>query len=176
MAATLELDAGGEKRESEPDDSREEALMRNRWSWLLVLLLPLSPARPYGNLLATQSAETRSVHSDEAARVWRQWQQRARMFQSARRMLQQANVPFDPDVLLASNWREKVAPWLWRMPEMPAVRYETEPLAGVYLADTLDLPKHVELAGETVVLVRHVIFEGTRAVIKGNHRIRLFPN
>jgi len=151
--------------------------MRSWWSWLLVILLPLtSLGRPDGGISAVQAPGARRAQSEAAARLrQRAWMLKRQTFQSARQMLRQAQVPFEPDVLLESNWREKVAPQLWLMPEMQTVRYETEPLAGVYLADTLYLPERVEPAGETVLLVRHLIFEGTRAVIKGNHRIRLFP-
>ncbi|GEM_PF-1412308 len=152
--------------------------MRSHWSWLLFILLPLtSLGRPDGGISAVHAPGARRVQSEVGARLRQQleWTLKRRTFQSARRMLQHAQVPFEPEVLLEPNWREEVAPRLWLMPEMQTIRYETEPLAGVYLADTLYLPERVELAGETILLVRHLIFEGTQAVIEGNHQIYLFP-
>jgi hypothetical protein len=84
-------------------------------------------------------------------------------------------VPFDPDELLREGWHEKLKPTLDSMPEMHQARYETAPLNGAYLADTVYLPEQVQLNGHTVILANYVVFEGKHPVIKGNFDLHFFP-
>ncbi len=61
------------------------------------------------------------------------------------------------------------------MPEMHQARYVTEPLDGAYFADTLYLPEHVAIVGDTVIVAKHLVFEGKKIAIGGPHSIGLFP-
>src|SRR5579871_6207656 len=67
---------------------------------------------------------------------------RQRNFESARRLLLDAHVSFDPDELLRERWNPQLKAALNAMPEMHEIRYGVVPLSGVYMADTLYLPEH----------------------------------
>ncbi len=58
---------------------------------------------------------------------------------------------------------------------MVRTRYETAPLQGAYIADTLYLPEKVQLTGPTVILVRNLVFEGRNPVIRGPFDLHVFP-
>jgi len=90
-------------------------------------------------------------------------------------LLREAGVPFDPELLLEEDWPKRLAPIFDQMPEMNQNRYAAGPLSGVQLADTLYLPEHVETTGDTVILVRHIRFEGNNFEIKGNHYLTFYP-
>jgi hypothetical protein len=95
-------------------------------------------------------------------------------FASARKILFQKEVPFDADALLSQSWRVNLASTLAQMPEMETLRYEPAPLSGAYFADTLYLPEQITLAGDTVLLARQIVFEGSDVLIKGPHDVHLF--
>ncbi len=114
------------------------------------------------------SSQTKEHQAEEQARI-------RRSFQVAHVLLSAKNVPFEPEVLLERGWPTKLEPIFARMPEMQQVRYLEEPLKGVQLADTLYLPERVELVEDCVILVRHLVFEGSEVVIKGSHHISIFP-
>src|SRR5258708_20594189 len=96
-------------------------------------------------------------------------------FKPARELLQRKGVPFVPDLLLSTRWKELLAPKLGEMPEMYMVRRLGNRLKGVQLADIMYLPEKVELTGDTIILANQVIFEGRDAVIKGNYNVYFFP-
>jgi hypothetical protein len=100
---------------------------------------------------------------------------RKRNFAIARNLLLSKGVPFDAEVLLQDDWKRTLAPVFARMPEMQQVRYVARPLAGVELADTLYLPEKVQVAGDLVIVGRHLVFEGSDVLIKGNYNISIFP-
>lgn len=58
---------------------------------------------------------------------------------------------------------------------MHEVRYETAPLKGAYIADTLYLPEKVQLTGNTIILTNYLVFEGKNPVIKGPYDLHIFP-
>src|SRR5712692_5093669 len=100
---------------------------------------------------------------------------KAGSFKTAQALLDKKGLPFDMEALTAPDWRENLAQTFAQMPEMQVVRRELDPLEGVVIADTLYLPEKVELAGETVILAKHLIFEGSNAVIRGNHNLYILP-
>ncbi|MBZ5552238.1 MAG: hypothetical protein LAO21_05925 [Acidobacteriia bacterium] len=122
---------------------------------------------------AMNQKDSRPFEGKDAEKEFKQ--QRREAFSAARQLLLKENLPFDPDELLDSNWREKLAPFFERMPEMKLYRYERDRLEGVYLADTLVLPERIALSSDTVILVRKLRFEGSEVVIKGNFSIAIFP-
>jgi hypothetical protein len=96
-------------------------------------------------------------------------------FEKGRNLLINKNVPFDPDTLLTSNWRKTLKYSLEQMPELKEVRRGGDRLKGVELADTLYLPEKVQLEGDTVILVRNLIFDGHDAVIRGPFNVYVYP-
>jgi hypothetical protein len=136
----------------QPPESRQQAALTHQQ----VLQQPTAPRRKEAS-----SAEQQAL--------------RKRNFEPFARLLRRQELPFEPEVLLQRDWPKKLAPFFEQMPDMQETRYLAEPLAGVQLADTLYLPERVELVGDTVILVRHLRWEGTEVVIKGNHRIALYP-
>jgi hypothetical protein len=121
------------------------------------------------NLRRTQlSSQTTEQASQKQARI-------SLSFEPARALLRDKNVPFDPEVLLDREWPRKLELVFAQMPEMQQVRYLDEPLKGVQLADTLYLPERVDVVEDTVILARHLVFEGSEVVIKGSHHISIFP-
>src|SRR5215831_19114217 len=100
---------------------------------------------------------------------------RRQHFDHARQALLDKGVPFDPEDLLDDDWPKKLKYTLATMPAMHDVRYETAPLKGAYIADTLYLPEKVELADHTVLLVRNLVFEGREPVIRGSFDFHFYP-
>src|SRR5947199_4859629 len=89
------------------------------------------------------STAAQSGERDQSAQE-RDFLARHEHFGSGRELLLTRRVPFDPDELLREGWHEKLKSTLDAMPEMRQTRYETAPLTGAYLADTLYLPEKVE--------------------------------
>jgi len=96
-------------------------------------------------------------------------------FKKSKELLLAKGVPFDPDILLTHNWRKTLAPTFDQMPEMQEIRIGSGRIKGVQMAHTLYLPEKVVLEGDTVILVRNLIFEGRAALIKGTGTISIFP-
>lgn len=96
-------------------------------------------------------------------------------FEIADNLLRRKGVPFDPEVLLEDHWEQTLAPVFAQMPEMQEIRYKGEPLSGVELADTLYLPEKIQVLDDLVIVAKHLVFEGTDILIKGNHNISIFP-
>ena len=143
--------------------------MRKLLLLLAVALLPViwavtSPTRVVSNA-STSTQEKEKVDKEEKKR---------RAFAKARRMLQEKNLPFDPDVLLTVDWPQKLKPTLAVMPEMQNISVLSNRLRGVQIADTIFLPEKTTLTGDTVILARRLIFEGENAVIKGPHNVSIF--
>jgi hypothetical protein len=97
------------------------------------------------------SATMQSIAGQQAAQE-HEFLARREHFASGRELLLTKRVPFDPDELLRDGWAERLKPTLDAMPEMHQARYETAPLQGLYLADTLYLPEKVQITGHTVIL------------------------
>ena len=98
-----------------------------------------------------------------------------RNFEIANNLLRRKGVPFDPEVLLQDDWQKTLAPVFARMPEMKEVRHVDKLTGGVELADTLYLPEKVQVTDDLVILAKHLVFEGSDVLIKGNHNISMFP-
>lgn len=105
----------------------------------------------------------------------KQLEMKKKTFASGRDLLLSRGVPFDPDELLHDDWHQRLKSILDTMPEMKESRFETKPLQGAYLADTLYLPETVELAGDTIIVTNNLVFEGNNPVIRGPHDLHVFP-
>jgi hypothetical protein len=98
-----------------------------------------------------------------------------RNFEIANKLVRRKGVPFDPEALLQDNWQTTLAPIFAQMPEMQEVRYVDSLMGGVELADTLYLPEEVQVSDDLVIIAKHLVFEGSDVLIKGNHHISIFP-
>lgn len=96
-------------------------------------------------------------------------------FKRTKDLLIRKGVPFDPDILMTLHWRKALARHFSEMPELQEVKIGPGRLKGVQLAHTLYLPEKVELVGDTVILVRNLVFEGRNAVIRGTSSISIYP-
>lgn len=101
---------------------------------------------------------------------------RVMTLRSGRKLLRDKGVPFEPNILLDNNWREKLRNTLATLPDFQLVRREGNKLEGAQLADTLILPEKVELTGDTVIVAKRLIFEGRNVVIKGRHDLHVFTD
>lgn len=95
-------------------------------------------------------------------------------FRRGRDLLLAQGVPFEPDFLLATSWKGRLKKKLDAMPEMQIVRQGSNALKGAQLAHTLYLPANVRLEGDTVILVRYLVFGGREVLVKGNHDLHIF--
>lgn len=109
---------------------------------------------------------------------YEQSEKRRENFQAARELLLKANAPFDADILLSPDWQKTLAPIFAQLPEKQKKLHETDQLQGVYFADTLTLPAKVSLTGDTVIVVRQLIYlqkdSDPDVIIKGNYKIFIF--
>ena len=101
---------------------------------------------------------------------------RRQNFKSAREMLLDKGVTFEPEELLRDQRSKALQDALNAMPEMHHSRHETAPLTGVYVADTLYLPEKIQLSGHTVIIANYVVFEGKNPIIKGHYDLYFFPS
>lgn len=136
------------------------------------LLSPAGLAQKNGGI--TQALTELQDSTSNPTQDEQQREARREAFKTGRELLLAKGVPFDPDTLLEDNWRSKLGTSLRQMPEMQASRVGGNKLSGVQLADTLYLPERVELTGNTVILVRHLYFDGQNALIKGPFDLHLF--
>lgn len=95
-------------------------------------------------------------------------------FKSGRDLLLKHGVPFDPDLLMEPGFQKRLAPVFAKMPEFRETHVLGKQMKGVQLADTLFLPKNVELTGDTVIIANNMIFSGKKPVIKGPHDLHFF--
>src|SRR5437016_5538705 len=138
---------------------------------LILLLVSISISSLGGSadlILAVQLTDKQSAPQD------RQIEARRKIFATGRDLLLNQHVPFEPEELLRDGWRERLKPILETLPEMHQNRYETAPMKGAYMADTLYLPENVQLSGHALILANYVVFEGKKPVIKGNFDLHFF--
>ncbi|MBA3240707.1 MAG: collagen-like protein, partial [Acidobacteria bacterium] len=100
--------------------------------------------------------------------------EKVRAFKSGRDLLRAKGVPFEPNILLEPDWREKLKHFLARMPEMRKELFHSSILEGAQLADVFRLPEKVQLKGDTVIIANRIVFDGKNVSIKGNHAIHFF--
>jgi len=90
-------------------------------------------------------------------------------------LLLKENLPFDPNILLTRDWRSRIGKYLAQIPRLLDIRQTGRNLKGVYIAHTLYIPEKAEIKGDTVILARNIIYEGTDVKIKGNYDFHAFP-
>lgn len=100
---------------------------------------------------------------------------RAARFRRFRRLLIEAGVPFEPNVLLQSNWRQQIKNYSEYIASKGNFLAESVESGGAIIADTVVLPSSVRFTGDTVILANRVLFEGTKLEIKSRGKaIALF--
>jgi hypothetical protein len=140
---------------------------------LLVLCLTVSS---WSLPIFTQTPPQLGVPLDQATRERKiaQAKKQARAVRTVHKLLRDANAPFDPHILFSRVWRKKLAPIFDAMPEMQQVKVHSGTLKGVHFAHTLYLPEQVELADDTVIVARYIVYQGRNTVIKGPHSLHMF--
>ncbi len=151
---------------------------------LLIYAFSLHQSATCASFKLDSSANLRPVYAalgqtrqlaDDAAKE-REFQRRRYGFTTGRNLLLDKHVPFEPEELLRDDWPRKLKKTLDAMPEMHEARYETAPLKGAYLADTLYLPEKVQLTDHTIIVVNYLVFEGKKPVIRGPHNLQIFSS
>jgi hypothetical protein len=142
---------------------------------LCVALLLAVQGHTSPSLRAADSASAQQPPSRKNELRKSQIESSRKNFEPVRRMLIKAGVPFEPSILLTQKWRNHLGRQLSTMPEMQKVKRVTRPLKGVYLAHTLYLPAEVRIAGDTVILVRHLVLTNKNTTIRGPHGLHVFP-
>jgi hypothetical protein len=155
-------------------DTLMKKMSRNKFMLSLVSLLIPMMAFPSIAMRKSEKEPYQSFNKTDQIASQKQ-ELLKRNFEPVNRLLQQKGVPFSPDELMKKDWPEKLASIFAQMPEMQETRYVSESLQGVEMADTLYLPERVRVTGDLVILAKHLVFEGERAVIKGNHSISIYP-
>lgn len=153
--------------------------MRRLSACIPVVALLILPSMPLNVSSLRMSGSQRPISQSNSQsnqdRLQAELDQKRADFRRARELLLKKNLPFDPDVLITDNWRKTLRSVFAQMPELREVRRGEDKLRGVQLADTLYLPEKVELEGDTVILVRNLVFDGQDAVIKGPYNIYVYP-
>jgi hypothetical protein len=140
---------------------------------LCLVGLLMFPAIPMKRVIERVGAQRQSETAQD--KQTKQSELRRKAFESGRKLLLDAHVPFEPYQLLNSQWRRNLAATFAQMAEMHTVRRGDNSLQGVQLADTLYLPEKVTLTGDTIILARYLIFEGKDVEIKGSYSFHIYP-
>jgi hypothetical protein len=102
--------------------------------------------------------------------------QRIAAFQTFRNLLLQQGVPFEPNILLQTNWKEILQE---SNPDFfsskASIRLSDGKMKGALIADSIYLTSKTEFTGDTIILARRLVFEGKDVLLKGNHNIAIFP-
>ncbi len=91
-----------------------------------------------------------------------------------RQLLLDKGVPIDPDLLYASDAREKLNSILADMPEMQVNYFRSEPLEGVIMGGEITLPDKVELVGDTIIFAKQLKFTSSDVLIKGPYHFYFY--
>lgn len=149
--------------------------MRKYWLSLCLVAVLLLQGLAASATNAGKGVLLQQPYSEKTELLRQRQESKLRNFQFARQLLIEKDVPFEPELLLDSDWPNRLAPVFDRMPAMQAVRFENKPLRGAQLAGTLYLPEYVELSGDTIILARRIIFEGNRVLIRGHYNLHMLP-
>ena len=148
---------------------------RNPYLPTVVISVPHQYSLKLSGLQSCREAQAPSDKSSALDLTEAKLAQIKKDFQAGKQLLKRKGVPFEPEELLKPRWQKRLCPKFAQMPEMNVTRRLGKRLHGVQLADVLYLPEKVELTGDTFILARQVVFEGTHALIKGNYNVYFFP-
>lgn len=149
---------------------RGKAFAVNCLAFLLVIQLCGMPlgSRLFGQNISSPQNKDSLQQQDSAT-------QARETFKKGRKLLLEYGVPFEPNDLLDARNKDKLIEKLRLMPEFDNSLQLESKIKGVKIADTLYLPEKTRLSGDTVLIARFFIFEGSDIEIKGNHDLHLFP-
>src|SRR5262245_3553711 len=142
---------------------------------LLISFFALSASQ--SPLYGTQNAPAASPKQNRAKEAEKLYEFRVKHLEKLKPLFEQHSIPFPPKILAKENWRRRIAPFLKLMPEMKMTRTTGKYLSGVYIAETLILPEHVEVVGLTFILANHMIYEGPNPGItpSGEYGLYIYP-
>src|SRR5262249_45019009 len=103
-----------------------------------------------------------------------QIESREKVIASVTAQLLDYNVPFDPSILFANNWKEKLTEAFALMPEAQVDRFYTGPMKGLVVANELILSNRINLTGNTIILAKSIKYNGDDITIKGPYGFHLF--
>lgn len=153
-----------------------QGIQMKKLTWLTLLALLTFSSKPSNPaVLSVFVNQQQEISQGNQNRRQLELDQQHRDFKPAKTLLLAKRVPFDPDILITADWRRTLEPSFQSMPQMSEIRIGQSKLRGVQLAHTLYLPERVELEGDTVILVRNLIFGGSAAIIKGPYNIYIYP-
>lgn len=89
-------------------------------------------------------------------------------FKKGRQLMIDYGMPFEPNDLLDHRKRRATISKLEGLPEFHNSEAMTNRFKGVKIADTLYFPEKVQLEGDSVIIAKNIIFEGSNVEIKGN--------
>jgi hypothetical protein len=124
-----------------------------------------------------KSADNRKF-SQETEQARAQVQRAKRMSATVRRMsnlLSKTNVPFDPSILFARNWKSRVRPYLQSMPQMLNTETLPQRFGGAKIANIVYLPDKIQLTGDTIILANYIVFASKQVEIIGYDDLLVFP-
>ena len=148
---------------------------------LLVIMVYGISSRPwYRNLQAQVRQQTTVSPGKQGPRVIRDNAEKQRVkYESLKKgmvMLRQYGLKFDPSLLTLENWRELLKDDLDSMPELKRDWYARGKIEGVIIADNLYLDEYVEATGDTFILARNIISEGTNpTIVTKGHDLYYYP-
>ena len=74
----------------------------------------------------------------------------------ARKTLEKKKIPFDPNIVLNEDWKDRIDPALWDLPEIKENKRVDHPLEGVYVANLLMVGAEIKLKGDTLLLIKEL--------------------
>ncbi len=114
--------------------------------------------------------------TSKSSNIRQSFEERKKDFGPAKKLLLEKNVPFEPEVLLSSDWRQQLKSSFKKVNELQTTLRVSNKLEGVQIADTIILPEKVELTGDLVILANTIVFEGTQNRIEGyGKNVYVFP-
>lgn len=138
----------------------------------LLVLFSISSNRPVDFLINSAEAQVQKSKKSMGGGIP---DQALNAFSKGRIMLEEYGVPFNPNDLLDYRKKSCVLDALKQLPEFRGSEFTEKTIRGVKIADALYLPERVQLSGDTVLIARYLVFEGSDVQIKGNFDLHVFP-
>lgn len=148
---------------------------------LLLVLVASLPIISFTGLTSTQLAftskasETVLSTAPQQQRPPRPKKTREQVFSKTREILLRKKLPFHPDELLKSDFPKTLKKTFDAMPEFKRDWYAESEIEGVIIANNLYLPEKVKTTGDTIILVKNIVFEGSNPSVTGVGNLYVYP-